>query len=101
MTGIQLTDYDIDVQTRKDDNGRIISGLRIGDILSQNQVLLLQLRKGELHGDIAVGVGISDMLLDNDHMIWTREIREQLELDGQTVSDVRITDNEIIIDAEY
>ena len=101
MTGIQLMDYDIDVRVVRDEHGRIVSGLVLGDILTQNQALILQLRKGDLHGDVATGVGISDMTLDHDLALWRREIREQLELDGQTVDSVRITDKEIIINAKY
>jgi len=48
-----------------------------------------------------VGVGIDRMLLDNERLSWTREIREQLEMDGQKVEDVRITDKQIIIKAAY
>ena len=97
MTGIQLTDYDIAVKVVKDSAGMIASGLVLGDILAQNQALILQMHKGELHEDPSVGVGISDMLLDHDSESWKREIREQMELDGQTVNSVSIEANDIII----
>jgi hypothetical protein len=41
------------------------------------------------------------MLLDNERLTWTREIQEQLEMDGQKVEDVRITGKQIIIKAAY
>ena len=48
-----------------------------------------------------VGVGLSDMLLDNDPMYWRSTIREQLELDGQTVGSVEVTTKGVRIEAEY
>lgn len=101
MTGIQLKDYDIDVDVRRDASGLIASGLVLGDILHQNQALILLLHKGDLKSDVSVGVGIDRMLLDNERLTWTREIREQLEMDGQKVEDVSITKRQIIIKAQY
>lgn len=101
MIGIQLKDYDIDVNVRRDASGLIASGLVLGDILHQNQALILVLHKGDLKSDVSVGVGIDRMLLDNERLTWTREIREQLEMDGQKVEDVSITDRQIIIKAQY
>ena len=101
MTGIQLKDYDIDVDVRRDASGLIASGLVLGDILHQNQALILLLHKGDLKSDVSVGVGIDRMLLDNERLTWTREIREQLEMDGQKVEDVSITKRQIIFKAQY
>lgn len=101
MTGIQLIDYDIAVDVQRDASGLISSGLVLGDILHQNQALILVLHKGDLKSDVSVGVGIDRMLLDNERLTWTREIREQLEMDGQKVEDVRITGKQIIIKAAY
>ena len=101
MTGIQLIDYDIAVGVQRDASGLITSGLVLGDILHQNQALILVLHKGDLKSDVSVGVGIDRMLLDNERLTWTREIREQLEMDGQKVEDVRITGKQIIIKAAY
>ena len=41
------------------------------------------------------------MLLDNERLVWEREIQEQLELDGQKVKYVEITDTEVRINASY
>lgn len=101
MTGIQLIDYDIAVDVQRDASGLITSGLVLGDILHQNQALILVLHKGDLKSDVSVGVGIDRMLLDNERLTWTREIREQLEMDGQKVEDARITGKQIIIKAAY
>ena len=48
-----------------------------------------------------MGVGISDMLLDNDPLFWRTEIAEQMEMDGQTVERVAIGRESIEITAEY
>lgn len=101
MNGIQTVDYDIDIQVEKDAAGKIASGMVVGDILYQNQALILGLHKGELHSQPSVGVGISDALLDHDFGRWTREIREQLELDGQTVTSVKMTENSLQINSTY
>ena len=101
MNGIQMTDFDLDFKVTYDSSGRIASGLVVGDILHQNQALILVFHKGDLKDDVSVGVGIDRMLLDNDRLSWSREIREQLEMDGQKVKDVRVTDKTIKIDASY
>lgn len=101
MNGIQMIDYDLNVKVALDGAGRILSGLVVGDILHQNQALILALHKGELKSDVSVGVGIDRMLLDNDWLGWSREIREQLEMDGQKVEDVVVNSKEIIIKAQY
>lgn len=75
--------------------------LHLADTLHQNQTIILSLHKGELKENPAVGVGISDMLLDEDPLKWRSEIREQLEMDGQTVNDIKITRTTIDIDAHY
>lgn len=101
MTGIQLIDNDIDIRVAKDASGKIDTGFVLADILPQNQALILTMHKGELKEDISVGVGLSDMLLDNDILAWSSEIREQMELDGQTVNSVQITTERVIIDSKY
>ena len=101
MTGIQLTDYDVDVNVKRDASGLIASGLVLGDILAQNQALILSMHKGDLKSDVSVGVGIDRMLLDSDRLGWEREIQEQLEMDGQMVESVEVTNKEIKIKAQY
>lgn len=96
-----MTDFDIDVEVVKDSYSRIVSGMVLGDILAQNQAAILTLHKGELHEDPSVGVGISDMLLDENLQLWKREIREQLELDGQKVSSIILTISTLQIEATY
>lgn len=101
MAGLQLIDMDLDIKVVKDSSGKIESGLLLADTLSQNQALILQLHKGELKDDVSVGVGIADMLLDDDVLGWRSEIREQMEMDGQAVNSVEITSDGIVIDSKY
>lgn len=102
MNGIQLEQsFDIQIRVERDASGRIAGGLVVGDILAQNQALIINAHKGEFKESPIVGVGISDMLLDHDALAWRTEIREQLEIDGQTVDDVKITTSEITVDAHY
>ena len=46
MIGIQLTDYDVNIDVKRDGDGHIASGLVLGDILAQNQALILSMHKG-------------------------------------------------------
>ena len=101
MNGIQTKEYDLDINVVKDGSGRIVSGLVVGDILHQNQAFILVFHKGDLKDDVSVGVGIDRMLLDNDRLTWSREIIEQLEMDGQKVEKVEITNKTIKIQASY
>lgn len=101
MRAIKLKNFEIDVQPKFDTKGKILSGLNLGDTLRQNQALILVLHQGELKERPEVGVGIEDMLLDNDILYWRSRIREQLELDNQNVDKVRITTGGIEINASY
>ena len=69
------------IELRYDGNGNVLEPavrngmMAVGDTLRQNQALLLTLHKGEL--------------------------KEQLEMDGQTVAKVRITEKGVEIEASY
>ena len=89
------------IQPHRGADGKITSGLVVGDTLHQNQTLILHLHKGELKEQPMAGCGISDMLLDNDPIYWRTLIREQLEMDRQTVTNIKITTKSIEIDAQY
>lgn len=101
MKGIQLTDYDIAVKVKRDKFGKIESGLIIGDILHQNQAIILTMRKGDLKENPSIGVGLSDMVLEHNLMAVRNEIRQQLEMDGQKVNSINVTSTAVQIDANY
>ncbi len=99
MHGLQLKYSDDSAMTLEPvvKNGKLVTG----DILRQNQALILCLHKGELKEYPAVGAGISDMLLDNNPLYWRTVIKEQLEMDGQKVESVRVNIDGIDIEADY
>lgn len=101
MKGIQLIDYDLQVKVEKDRFGKIASGLVVGDILHQNQALLLGIRKGELKENPSIGIGLQDMLLEHNLIDIRNEIRQQLEMDGQKVNAIKVATDSVLIDANY
>ncbi|MBQ0075105.1 MAG: hypothetical protein KBT34_13060 [Prevotella sp.] len=101
MTGIQLADFAPLIDIKKDSLGLIQRGLTLGDTLNQNQAIILAMHQGELKERPMMGVGISDMLLDNDPIYWRTMIKEQLEMDGEKVGSVKITRTGIQIEAKY
>lgn len=101
MQGITLIDFDLKVEPLLDNDNKIMSGLVLGDVLRQNQALILMLNQGELKERPEVGVGIENMLLSNDPLYWRTIIAEQLEADKQKVVTIKITRQGIVIDASY
>lgn len=101
MKAIILDNYDIAVNITKDATGKITSGWVLGDVLYQNQAIILSIHQGELKEDPSRGVGIADMLLDDDPLQWRLRIREQLEMDGQKVESITINNHSIDIQATY
>lgn len=101
MIGIQLTDYEPQITIKKDALGLITQGLTLGETLQQNQAIIMAMHQGELKERPMIGVGISDMLLDNDPIYWRTKIKEQLAMDGEKVGRVRLTRSGIEIEATY
>lgn len=93
---MQLVEMTNDI---KIENGHIA----IGETLPQNEFLLLVMNKGELKEDPLVGVGISDMINDNDILGWKRKIRDGLKADGLTVEQISISSDGRIkkLEAKY
>lgn len=102
-TGFLITDdFVLKVQPERDATGKIIKGIMIGSTIDQNTGLILINRKGEFKEAPALGVGIEDVLLDQDYLAWRRIIRMNLELDEQKVNDVKFSSvDNLFIDAEY
>lgn len=94
--GMQLDEMTNDI---KIENGHIA----IGETLPQNEFLLLVMNKGELKEEPLVGVGISDMINDNDILGWKRKIRDGLKADGLTVEQISISSDGRIkkLEAKY
>jgi len=94
-TGILLDETgDVMVQ-----NGSMV----IEDSTLQNQYLILLAQKGEFKEYPTLGVGISDMLGDDDALEWKKRIREEFAKDDMKVNkiDLNLQTGEINIDAHY
>ena len=94
--------YDLQVKPVRDTTGKIVSGLQVGNTLYQNQAIILICHQGEITEMPQLGVGIEDMLLDNDYLMWKRRIRLNMEMDLQKVNDVIFSKKEKLqIEASY
>ena len=103
-TGILLDPQtnDLKITVKRVLNGKITSGMVVGNTAEQNQFVLLQSQTGELKHAPATGVGITGMALDNDSLFWQMRIRQALEREGFRIRTLRFTDNnKIEIDANY
>lgn len=102
-TGILISDsYDLLMSIKKDSAGKITSGIRIGKTLYQNQALILIIQPGELKLSPIAGVGLENIINDNDYLGWRRKIRQQMEMDDQVVQNVSFNSKqELKIDASY
>ncbi|HUH26512.1 MAG TPA: hypothetical protein VLY87_07780 [Flavobacterium sp.] len=107
--GIQLNDnntngqiLDLKIEVLKDSGGKIIQGLIVGNTLQQNQALILITHQGENKFNPDLGVGISDILLDNDYLNYRHRIRENYAKDGLKVTHLDLYENKPLkIDANY
>ena len=89
-----------------DENGDIMvrnGGIAIGGTSLQNQYLILLAQKGEFKEYPTLGVGISDMLHDDDELEWKKRIREEFAKDDLKVNkiDLNLQTGNIVIDAQY
>ena len=105
MNGICLDTetYDAGVRVRRDALGKIAEGLVVGEIINQNEALILMCHQGEFKEHPMLGVGIDDITNDNDLKSWEHSIRVNLVRDNMNVRTVAIdkkTGN-IEIEAEY
>lgn len=81
--GLQMDDDTCDIKIQ---NGH----LALGDTMAQNQYLILMSQKGEVKEHPTLGVGIADMLNDNDVLSWKRKVRVGLQADGMEVDKLDI-----------
>lgn len=74
----------------------------IGNTDNQNQKLIVIANKGEWKEFPEVGVGIQNILSDDDPTDVLIECKRQLEYDGMQIDDVSLTqDGKLIIDGNY
>ena len=101
--GIQLDEQtnDLKISVKRDLTGVITRGVVIGNITTQNQFVLLTAHAGELKNAPTAGVGISNMLLDNNSLFWRMRIREALEDEGLKIKVLDIKNSRINIESNY
>ncbi len=101
--GILLDDtLELVIQPVRNPAGQIASGLQVGNVLYQNQALILQVHAGSLKLSPLTGVGVADALMDNDFAQWRRKIAVAMEADGQQVRSVEFSNTQSLeIDANY
>jgi len=100
--GILLTnDMELDISIVRDSNGLIVSGLQIGDVTQQNQKIIINASKGEIKEDPLCGVSAQLFVESEDKSAFAREIRGQLQRDGQTVKSITVKAHEIRVEATY
>lgn len=93
---------DLHVEVQRDQQGLIIEGIVVNDIVEQNKSLLLITHPGEWKMNPTLGVGLSNMLLDHDYLAWRHRIREQFALDELVVYHLDLFPNKpFVIDANY
>ena len=100
-TGILLTetnDFNIKVVKQQ---GIIMQGLQIGNVTKQNASIIIRINPGEIKEYPAIGVGIDNMLLGHDTLLYKHRIRQQLTADGMRVKRLDIQGQNIEIDAKY
>ena len=102
--GIQVNEErnDLKVQVVRSADGKITRGLVLGDITYQNMNALLTIHPGEVKDNPTVGVGISDMALDENQLEWLSRIRQALENEGLTIKTFNLVSaQKMYINASY
>jgi hypothetical protein len=92
---------DLLVQVKRNSAGQITQGLVVGDVTEQNIAVILKVQPGEIKEFPLVGVGIDNMLLSHDALLFEHKIREQLITDGYMINSLKIEKDNIYIDAKY
>ncbi|QKX04878.1 oxidase [Aquimarina sp. TRL1] len=72
-----------------------------GDSTDKHQEHILIAHKGEFKEFPAIGVGISDYLLEDNLKDAIKEIKRQFEYEGIKINKIEVANGEINIDASY
>ena len=97
MIGIQLESiegqpyYDLAINVCRNAQGQITGGLCIGRTDEQNIALLLKSSLGDYKEAPTMGVGLGNMLQDNDLDHWKHTIQQQLETEGIIIDKLSLT----------
>lgn len=107
--GIQLEDDLLGTQTAdlkvivvRGSDGLINEGIALGNTLRQNQALIITANPGEFMFNPTVGVGIQDLILDDDYLRFSHRISDHLSKDGMKVKSLQLEKNKpLLLDAPY
>ncbi len=108
-TGIQFNDtseagaiLDLKIRPVRNADGKIISGLVIGNTLEQNKALILIAQEGQLKFNPDLGVGLPDNLYSTEYLRYRHKIREHFDKDGLTIENLDLYENRPFkIEANY
>lgn len=93
---------DLKIQPIKDTEGKIISGVVIGNTLEQNKAFILLGHPNDFKANPTLGVGIEDILLSTDLLTYRHKIREHFAVDGLKITNLDLYSlDKIQIDAHY
>ena len=97
--GIQLNDsqngvqnIDLKINVIRDGGGLITSGLVVGNVLRQNQAIIIIANPGEFPFSPTLGVAIDELLLDNDYLRMRHRMRDHLSKDGMKVKTLEFSE---------
>lgn len=107
--GIQVIDnnnqgnlLDLKIEVKRHADGKIISGLVIGNTLEQNKAFLLIAHCNDFKANPTLGVGIEDLLLNEELLEYRHKIREQFARDGLKITTLDLYGlNHVKIEAYY
>ncbi len=107
--GIQLIDntndgivLDLKIKPIRNAEGKIVSGLMVGNTLQQNKALILIGQAGDFKANPTLGVGFEDNLLSEDLLEYRHKIREQFAKDGLKITELDLYDiSDVNIKAHY
>ncbi len=108
-TGIQLNDdtdsdqvWDLKIRLERDESGKILSGIVIGQTMYQNQATILSMYPGEWKFEPRMGVGLKGELLGEDLLRARHKVREDFVKDGMTIKKLDLYNlKKINIEAVY
>lgn len=93
---------DLKINPIRDADGKILSGIVIGNTLEQNKAFILLAHAGDFKGSPDLGIGIGDLTLGSELLEYRHKIREQFARDGLKITNLDMYDiNNITIDAHY
>ncbi len=96
------TILDLKIDSIRDIDGKIVSGVVIGNTLQQNKAFILLAQPNDFKANPTLGVGIEDLLLSSDLLEYRHKIRSHFAQDGLTITELDLYSIERIkIEANY